>query len=473
MQPYELSVSAASDLIKSRALSPVELTASVLDRMEATEPLVNAYALTLAENARAAAEVAEHEISSGHYKGPFHGIPIGIKDLYNMRGLPTTASSRVRDAFVPTQDSAVVEKLTAAGAVIVGKTHTHEFAFGGVTPGTSNPWNTQFIAGGSSGGSAAAVAAGSCLMATGSDTGGSIRIPAAFCGMVGLKPTYGLVSRRGVTSLSWSLDHAGPITRNVADAALALTAMAGYDDQDPGSLKLEARDYSADLDGGVSGLRVGVPSNFYFDRVDSEVVRRVEVALGQFEQLGASLVEIEVPMTDYVEALEWAILLPEANAYHSEMLRSSGDLYTPEVRTMLEAGEFVFAKDYIQALRGRALMQNAWRSMFGQIDVLAAPTLSSSPARHDHTHVTWPDGSSEALTESYMRLSAPANLLGLPALSVPIGTTEIGLPIGMQIVGRPLEDRTVLRAGNAYEKAFGQFGKTAPLLAVSDTSGRA
>lgn len=310
-------------------------------------------------------------------------------------------------------------------------------------------------------------------MATGSDTGGSIRIPAAFCGMVGLKPTYGLVSRRGVTSLSWSLDHAGPITRNVADAALALTAMAGYDDQDPGSLKLEARDYSADLNGGVSGLRIGVPSNFYFDRVDSEVVRRVEVALGQFEQLGARLVEIEVPMTDYVEALEWAILLPEANAYHSEMLRSSGDLYTPEVRTMLEAGEFVFAKDYIQALRGRALMQNAWRSMFGQIDVLAAPTLSSSPARHDHTHVTWPDGSSEALTESYMRLSAPANLLGLPALSVPIGMTEIGLPIGMQVVGRPLEDRTVLRAGNAYEKAFGQFGKTAPLFAVSDTSGKA
>src|SRR4051812_40524060 len=357
MEPYELSLSPAADEIAARRLSPVELTESVLDRIEATEPALGAFACVTADQARKAAAQAEQEIAAGRYLGPLHGIPLGVKDLYDTAGVPATSSSKVRADHVPDTDAVAVERLLAAGMVMVGKTHTHEFAYGGITPTTRNPWDTGRIPGGSSGGSGAAVAAGACMVGLGSDTAGSIRIPSSLCGTVGLKPTYGRASRRGVASLSWSLDHVGPLTRNVRDCALVLNAIAGFDRLDPATVDVPVPDYTTALGEGIAGLRVGVPTNYFFDHVHEDVAAAVRTALGVLEGLGAELREVAIPYADQILAAEWGILLPEASAYHQEMLRSSGDLYTDDVRLFLEVGELVLATDYIKALRVRTLMQ--------------------------------------------------------------------------------------------------------------------
>jgi aspartyl-tRNA(Asn)/glutamyl-tRNA(Gln) amidotransferase subunit A len=448
-----LTLAEAAEKIKAKELSPVELTESALARIESVEPKITAFATVTADAARKAAEQAEQEIAAGRYRGPLHGIPMGIKDLYETAGVATTSSSKVRSDYVPAQDSAVVEKLTAAGMVMVGKTHTHEFAYGAVTPTTRNPWDVEYIPGGSSGGSGAAVAAGECMVGMGSDTGGSIRIPASVCGTVGLKPTYGRVSRRGVASLSWSLDHVGPLTRTVRDTALVMDAIAGYDRADPASADVPVPDFTAELDAGVAGLTIGVPANYFTDRVDPEVTQAVNAAIALLEAQGARLREVSIPLAEYIPATEWAIMLPEASAYHQGMLREKADHYGDDVRLYLEAGELVLATDYIKALRVRTLIQQAWRDMFDSIDVLIAPTLAAPALRVDKPEVTWPDGSTEAATDAYVRLSAPANVTGLPALSVPCGFTTGGLPIGMQLVGRPFAEPTLLRVGHAYESA--------------------
>ncbi|CAM5673394.1 Amidase OS=Streptomyces tendae OX=1932 GN=GUR47_23680 PE=4 SV=1 [Streptomyces tendae] len=271
MQPYELTLGAAADAVRARRLSPVELADSVLERVGQTEPRLRAYATVTAEHARRAARTAEDDIAAGRHRGPLHGIPMGLKDLIDVAGVATSASSRVRADHRAQASSTVAARLEAAGAVLVGKTHTHEFAYGLTTPQTSNAWHPGRVAGGSSGGSAVAVAAGTATFALGTDTGGSIRVPAALNGVVGLKPTYGLVPRHGVTSLSWSLDHVGPITRTVEDAALVLDALAGHDPRDPASLSAPATPYRPAADTDLTGLRVGVPRNYYFDHVDPEV----------------------------------------------------------------------------------------------------------------------------------------------------------------------------------------------------------
>jgi aspartyl-tRNA(Asn)/glutamyl-tRNA(Gln) amidotransferase subunit A len=438
----------------------VELTASVLARIDAVEDKITAFATLTPDLATKAAERAEAEIAAGNYRGPLHGIPVGIKDLYETAGVATTSSSKVRADYIPTQDSAVVEKLFAAGSVMVGKTHTHEFAFGAVTPTTRNPWDLDRMPGGSSGGSGAAVAAGECFLGMGSDTGGSIRIPASVCGTVGLKPTYGRVSRRGVASLSWSLDHVGPLTRTVADAALVMNAIAGYDRADPASVDVPVPDFTATLD--VAGLTIGVPTNYYTERLDPEVAAAVSAAIAVLVEQGARTREIEIPLPQYVLPTEWAIMLPEASAYHQEMLRDKADLYTEDVRLFLEVGELVLATDYIKALRARTLIQQRWRDMFADIDVLIAPTLTTPALPVDDPQVTWPDGSTESATDSYVRFSAPANVTGLPALSVPCGFTGTGLPVGMQIIGKPFAEPLLLGVGQAYESAT-NWAKLAPL----------
>lgn len=453
MHAYELTIAEASEKIRAKELSPVELTESVLSRIDAVEEKITAFATVTADVARAAAAAAEAEIAAGEYRGPLHGIPVGIKDLYETAGIATTSSSAVRADHVPTQDSAVVEKLTAAGTVMVGKTHTHEFAYGAITPTTRNPWDLEKIPGGSSGGSGAAVAAGECMVGMGSDTGGSIRIPASVCGTVGLKPTYGRVSRRGVASLSWSLDHVGPLTRTVRDTALVMNAIAGYDRSDPACVEVPVPDFTADLDTGVAELIVGVPTNFFTERVDTEVSAAVAAAVGVLEGLGAQVREVAVPMADHILPTEWGLMLPEASAYHQEMLREKADLYTADVRLFLEVGEFVLATDYIKALRARTVVQHAWRDMFEGIDVLVAPTLVSPAVSADDPVLHWPDGTTEAATDAYVRFSAPANVTGLPSLSVPCGFTAGGLPIGMQIMGRPFAEATLLTVGQAYESA--------------------
>ncbi|MDT7583890.1 MAG: aspartyl-tRNA(Asn)/glutamyl-tRNA(Gln) amidotransferase subunit [Pseudonocardiales bacterium] len=460
MEPYELTLAGAAEKIKAKELSPVELTASVLARIDAVEDKITAFATLTPDLATKAAERAEAEIAAGNYRGPLHGIPVGIKDLYETAGVATTSSSKVRADYIPTLDSAVVEKLFAAGSVMVGKTHTHEFAFGAVTPTTRNPWDLDRMPGGSSGGSGAAVAAGECFLGMGSDTGGSIRIPASVCGTVGLKPTYGRVSRRGVASLSWSLDHVGPLTRTVADAALVMNAIAGYDRADPASVDVPVPDFTATLD--VAGLTIGVPTNYYTERLDPEVAAAVSAAIAVLVEQGARTREIEIPLPQYVLPTEWAIMLPEASAYHQEMLRDKADLYTEDVRLFLEVGELVLATDYIKALRARTLIQQRWRDMFADIDVLIAPTLTTPALPVDDPQVTWPDGSTESATDSYVRFSAPANVTGLPALSVPCGFTGTGLPVGMQIIGKPFAEPLLLGVGQAYESAT-SWAKLAPL----------
>jgi aspartyl-tRNA(Asn)/glutamyl-tRNA(Gln) amidotransferase subunit A len=463
MHPYELTLAEAAEQIRARQLSPVELTESVLDRIDAVEDRISAFATVTGDAARESAKQAEAEIAAGDYRGPLHGIPVGIKDLYETAGIPTTSSSAVRAEYVPEHDSAVVEKLTAAGAVMVGKTHTHEFAYGAVTPTTRNPWNLERIPGGSSGGSGAAVAAGECLVGMGSDTGGSIRIPASVCGTVGLKPTYGRVSRRGVASLSWSLDHVGPLTRTVRDAALVMNAIAGYDRHDPASVDVPVPDHAAGLEAGVAGMTVGVPVNYFTDRVDTEVALAHTAAVEVLRGLGAEVREVTVPFAEYILPTEWGLMMPEASAYHQRMLRQKAGLYTPEVRLYLEAGEFVFATDYIKALRARTAIQQAWREMFPQIDVLVAPTLTTVALPVDDAVVRWPDGSTEAATETYVRFSAPANVTGLPSLTVPCGFSSEHLPIGIQIMGKPFAEEAVLIVGQAYESAT-DWTNRCPLL---------
>ncbi|WP_035792119.1 Asp-tRNA(Asn)/Glu-tRNA(Gln) amidotransferase GatCAB subunit A [Kitasatospora mediocidica] len=452
MRPYELSLAAAADAIRARRLSPVELVDSVLDRIEKAEPHLGAYVTVTAEQARRAAGEAERAMAQGRYQGPLHGIPMGLKDLIDVSGMATTASSRVRADHRATADSTVAARLGAAGAILLGKTHTHEFAFGLTTPQTHNAWDHGRVAGGSSGGSAVAVASGSATFALGTDTGGSIRVPAALNGVVGLKPTYGLVPRHGVISLSWSLDHVGPITRTVEDAALVLTALAGHDPRDPASLSVPATDYRPGAGTDLTGLRIGLPRSYYFDNVHPQVETAVHHGIAQLEALGAQLVEVDIPMTRYIQATQWGLMVPEAAAYHEGSLRTAPELYQEDVRILLEAAELMSAGDYVRAQRSRTLMRAAWARMLEDVDVIAAPSVPMPAVGADEETINWPDGTVESVSDAYVRLCAPANITGVPALTLPVGQDAAGMPIGMQLLGRPLGERTLLRVGHAYEQ---------------------
>ncbi|MCW7983984.1 amidase [Streptomyces platensis subsp. clarensis] len=470
MRPFELTLGEAADAVANGELSPVELTGSVLERIEAVEERLGSYVAVTGEAARRSAALAEREIAAGRYRGPLHGIPFGLKDLIDVAGLPTTASSRVREGHVAQADSAVTRSLFDAGAVLLGKTHTHEFAYGLTTPQTRNAWDQGRVAGGSSGGSAVAVAAGAATFALGTDTGGSIRVPAALNGVVGLKPTYGLIPRDGVTSLSWSLDHVGPLTRTVRDAALVLSALAGQDAENPAGLGAARPDHplprKRDLKGrDLKGLRIGVPANYYFDRVGPEVETAVRRAIAQMSDLGADLVEVEIPMVRYIQAIQWGLMVPEATAYHERALRSVPERYGPDVRVLLEVGELLSAGDYLRAQRARTLMRREWGRLFEQVDVIAAPTVPMTAAEAGQDTVEWPDGTTESVSDAYVRLCAPANITGVPALTLPVGRDHAGLPIGMQLMGPPMGEALVLRAGHAYESVRSDPGEVAVVTA--------
>jgi aspartyl-tRNA(Asn)/glutamyl-tRNA(Gln) amidotransferase subunit A len=450
----DLSMREAAAAVRRKEVSPVELARLSLERIAADEPRLHAFARLTEARAMAAAKQAEREILAGQWRGELHGVPVAVKDLYDMAGLPTTCSSKVRHDHLAAADSACVERLEQAGASIVGMTHTHEFAYGIATPTTGNPWNVEHIPGGSSGGSGATLAARGCYMAMGTDTGGSIRIPAAVCGTVGLKPTYGRVSRVGVASLSWSLDHAGPLARTVADCAVTLGALAGFDARDPGSADVPVGDYLIELEHGVKGLRIGVPRNFFFEHVETEVEAGVRAALATLQKEGAELVEVEIPMADMISAIEFGLCMPEASAYHRTMIRERAELYEPDVRTFLEAGMMIPAVDYIAALRQRTLMQAAWRTMFeaNGLDALIGPAVAAVAMRRDQPTLTWPDGTEETASSVYVRLSAPANVTGTPSVSVPCGFGKGGLPVALQVMGRPFGEARILRIARAYER---------------------
>jgi aspartyl-tRNA(Asn)/glutamyl-tRNA(Gln) amidotransferase subunit A len=453
-----LTLEDAAQALRTRALSPVELTDAVLARCDAVESTIGAFVEVLHDRARAAAKAAEADVARGAYRGPLHGIPVGVKDLFDMTGLPTTSSSQVRQDFLPTGNARCVELLEQAGAVIIGKTHTHEFAYGVVTPTTRNPWDTGRIPGGSSGGTGAAVAAGEVLMGLGTDTGGSIRIPSSLCGLAGIKPTYGRVSRFGVTSLSWSLDHAGPMARTVRDVAISLRLLAGYDRRDPATVDVTVPDYLEGIEAGVSGLRIGVPRNHYVDPCAPAVASSLEKVVDELQAEGARVVPVTVPLDHLYGPLLFTILLPEASAYHQAMLRGRPDRYGEDVRQYLEAGELVLGTDYVKALRLRSLMQQAWKAMFEDIDVLMAPTTAATAAPVGATQVDYGGGVSAPLMDPYVRPSGPANLTGLPAASVCTGFDRAGLPIGTQVIGRPFDESTVLRVARAAERVVGPWG---------------
>lgn len=431
-------------------VSSLELLELVLERIEKTDDDVKAYVALREEKARKEARAADEEIRKGVDRGPLHGLPVSIKDLIDTEGLRTTYGSPIFKDHVPKEDAAVVVRLKEAGAVIVGKTNTHEFALGGITPPTRNPYDLSRIPGGSSGGSAAAIAAGSALLTLGSDTGGSIRIPASYCGVVGLKPTYGRVSRVGVFPESWSLDHVGPITRHVEDCALLLQAIAGYDPDDQATVEGELPDYTRGLDGDVEGLKVGVPTNHFFDDLDREVHAAVSAAIKHLEVLGMRTEEVSFPAVNEILGAYTALDLAEVAANHRRIYPEHSHEYLPDTKAFIEAGYLLSATTYIDALRARPRLLGQVLDATRGVDVLAVPSQPIVAPKVGDT-VAVIDGHREDLLLAMVRLMAPFNLTGLPALSVCCGYNSRGLPIGLQIVGKPFDEATVLRVGHAYQ----------------------
>ena len=442
-----LTLSAAAAALRSAVVSPLELTRAVLERITALDGRVRAYLTVAGDAALDAARDAEQALRSGADLGPLHGIPLAIKDIVDVAGLPTTAASRVLAGNVASEDAALVAALRGAGAIVLGKTNTHEFAYGVLTPPTRNPWDLSRIPGGSSGGSAAALAAGLAFGAVGTDTAGSIRLPAALCGVVGLKPTFGRVSRHGVIPLSWSLDHAGPMTRSTGDAALLLSVMSsGADPRDPATSDAPLGDLT--LDGtDLRGLRAGVPRTYFYERLEPGVAAAVEAALSTLAELGAELREVELPHTERTFAIGRAIQRPEASAYHGQRLRAMPELYGEELRRDLELGELFLATDYVHAQRLRAEMRANWLRAMDGLDVLVTPTVPAvAPLAQE-------GATSGGVKGILLRNTYPVNLVGFPALSLPCGQGADGLPVGLQLIGRPFDEATVLRAGHAYEAA--------------------
>jgi aspartyl-tRNA(Asn)/glutamyl-tRNA(Gln) amidotransferase subunit A len=447
-----LTIGQASGLIRRRELSPVELTRAFLDRIDAVDGKLHSYITVLADEALEEARAAEAEILKGEYRGALHGIPLAHKDLYDTAGVLTTSGSRVDENRVPAEDSTVIARYREAGSVLLGKLSMHEYALGGPDFSTPfeparNPWNLDHIPGGSSSGSGAAVAAGLCIGALGSCTGGSIRGPAFLCGTVGLKATYGRVSRSGVVTLSWSQDHCGPLTWTVEDAAHMLQAIAGRDPKDPTSSSAPVPDYSASLREDVGGLVVGVPRHFFFSpnpAVSGEVQSIVEKVLVELEGLGASLEEVDIPSLEYERGVNSVIMLCEAFAFHEKNLQTRAHDFGEMVRARFRLGGLLNASDYVQAQRVRRVIKRETAEVMKGVDVLVTPTMTQPAARMDVY-----DPSSTIQGPSF---TAPFNITGLPAMSVPAGFTADGLPVGMQVVGKPFDEPTVLRVGHTYER---------------------
>ena len=443
-----LSIADAARAFAARDLSPVELVQTMLDRIDRLNPRLNAFLTVTGERALAEARAAEAVLARGEAHGPLLGIPIGYKDIYQTKGVLTTGGSALLADWLPEEDSTVTAKLSEAGAVMLGKLITHEFALGLQTPGhrflpARNPWNLDRVPGGSSSGSGSALAAGLCLGATGSDTGGSIRGPAAFCGITGLKPTYGRVSKYGVLPLTWSLDHTGPMARSAEDCALMLQAIAGYDPKDPCSDPMPVDDYVSGLGAGVRGLRVGVLSPLEGMELDPPVAKAYEEAARTFTSLGARLSDVQIPSLP-LSALNFLILLVEAYAYHAADLRERPELFGEQVVGRFAAGGLFSSTEYVQAQRIRSKLRADMATVLDQIDVLVMPGARDVAPGFEEATATSPR------RWTYL---APLNMTGLPALALPTGFSDDGLPTSMQIVGRPFDEATVLRAGHAFQQA--------------------
>ena len=456
-----LTIHEASDLIRSRQISPVELTQAFLDRIEAVDDRLKSYITLLPEAAMETAREAEAEISRGNYRGPLHGIPIALKDLYDTAGVPTMAQSKVLEHRVPDKDATVVTRLREAGTVLLGKLTMHEFALGfpaSLYESPRNPWNLDHVTGGSSSGSGAGIGAGTCMGTLGSCTGGSIRGPASYCGIVGLKPTYGRVSRHGVLPLSWSLDHVGPMTWTVEDTAHMMQAIAGRDPNDPTSSTEPVPDYAASLREDVSGLVIGVPRHYFFDAssgADREMLAAVDKALTELEGLGARVEEVTIPSLDLAGPANWLIMMSEAYAYHKANLAAQPENFGPVVRHRFYLGGLFGSGEYVKAQQARTRIRREFAEVMQRVDLIGCPTMLG-PAPVFDTF----DPSSVVLGRSF---TAPFNETGMPAISVPCGFTQSGLPLGLQLAGKPFEEETVIRAAYTYQQHAGWY-KQRPAL---------
>ena len=460
---YYLTIPEAGVLLRTKQLSPVELTRAFLDRIEDLDPKLLVYITLMSDQAMADARTAETAISNGDYRGPMHGIPFALKDLYDTAGVLTTASSRVMADRIPSEDATTTARLKAAGGILLGKLGMHEFALGGPDPTCGyplprNPWNTEHTPGGSSSGSGVAAAAGLAMGTLGSCTGGSIRGPASFCGIVGLKATYGRVSRYGVVPLSWSLDHCGPMTWTVEDSAIMLQAIAGYDPMDPTSSRAPVPDYAASLQEDITGLRVGVPRHYFFSddpSINRETLSTVDSALKAIEDMGAKVEEVTVPSLEYAGVAQRVIMHSEAFAYHGKNLRRRPQDFGEMVRAHFRLGGLFSSADYVQALRVRNVMKREFTQLLQRVDVVVSPTMSNPAPRFDES-----DAMTSARVPSF---TSPFNMTGMPAISVPCGFTSAGLPVGLQIAGKPFDEPTVFRAAYTYQQHARLFERRPPV----------
>jgi aspartyl-tRNA(Asn)/glutamyl-tRNA(Gln) amidotransferase subunit A len=442
-----------SEQVRKRERSPVELTKQCLDRIEALNPVLNAFITVTAVTALAEARKAEQEIQSGDYRGPLHGIPIALKDLIDTAGVRTTAASALFKNRIPAQDAEVVSRLKKSGAIVLGKNNLHEFAYGGSSlisyfGPMRNPWNPEYVTGGSSGGSAAAVAAELCYAAIGTDTAGSIREPAAFCGVVGIKPSYGLVSAEGVIPLSLSLDHVGPLTRSVADAGIVLQAVS-----------TNPSDYASTHDGSRA-VRVGVPRAFFYEDLDPEISAAVEAAIEHVSEMTAGVSEIVLPVST-----DRTLQLAESYAYHQRWIEESPDSYHPETLRRIRAGAKITAEEYRSAKRELIAERERIRSAFERIDVLITPTCPVPPPK-----IADLEPNPERLRPAelvILRNTRPFNVWGLPAISVPCGFTKTGMPVGLQIAAAPGREDPVLSLAYAYEQSTEWHNRRPEMLAKS------
>jgi aspartyl-tRNA(Asn)/glutamyl-tRNA(Gln) amidotransferase subunit A len=451
------TIAGAAAQLRKRRLSPVELTQAALLRIEKLNPLLNAFITITAERALRDAKAAERELRRGKYRGLLHGIPITLKDNIWTRGIRTTAGSKILNDFVPPSDAGVAKRLWDAGAVLLGKTNLHEFAYGITTENphygpTRNPWNTECIPGGSSGGSAAALATGIGFGSVGTDTGGSIRIPAALCGVVGLKPTFGRVNCDGIVPLAATLDHAGPMARSVADVAILLDAIAA-DETPDGNFQWAIR-AAAKAKQSRAKLRLGWPREYFFERVNGEGKRAVEKAVREFEKMGARMEEVSLPhIRDSVEP-STQIALAEALEYHESQgyFPAHAADYGEDVRKRLQMGSAIRAVDYLKAQQARERVREDFRAAFERVDAIVAPTTPIAAPRLGQDSTTM-GGKSESVRGALVRMNRPANLTGFPVISVPCGFTRAGLPIGMALHGPEWGEAKLLRIAFAYEQA--------------------
>ena len=454
----KLTISEIAPMIQAREVSPVDLTEAALAEAERRQPALNSFITIMREQAMEQAEQAEDELSRGQYRGPLHGIPIGIKDNIATGGIRTTLGTKVLTDHVPEEDAEVVRRCKEAGAIILGKENLEEFAAGATSNNphygaVHNPWGLDHVPGGSSGGGGANVAAGVTFASLGTDLGGSVRLPGAFCGVVGLKQTFGRVSQRGLLVTSFNGDHIGPMTRSVRDSALVLQAIAGHDPLDPSTVPVPVDDYALVMERGIQGLTMGIPSNHYFDLLDPEVEAAVRRAIAVLEELGVASREVSLPNMQYVGAIRFAAMA-DSVVTHEPYIASNREDYGPDTLYRTLAGQFVLGRDYSKAMKVQRIIKEERARVLQDVDFLVTPTTPMPAPRIDAETIEV-DGKRQKVrgpgSGHVSRNTSPENATGFPAITVPCGFSELGLPIGLQFIGRPWEESNLFRIAHAYE----------------------